>query len=613
MAEFALIFPVIIFLLLSFVDFARYFYYRGVATSSAHHGISLGQIITGLERIPVDPATGQPDPNLPEVQAVNERTLRLMSERMGVPVKPYGSTDPMVYIIDPGTTNATFLPTLRLPNSVNATPPRDLETALRQDPLQVNFQIHVGSISPWFSGQNFNITAAGYRELGPEPANPPPMDCHGNLITNPNAPPPNNCPCPGDESAPIVRNAQGVCICVPTGQAVNSAQECVCPAPKYYDPILKKCVCPGCPGTGQNQNSNCACSCPPCSTFDPPQNACVCNTATCNENQYRQGCCCKPCPGMFTNPNGSGCDTCPDSARDICARSGQILNPTSCKCEGCPNLMTSPNGKECTCPGEVISNVSQYCNPNQRLDKANCVCLNCAGARVQDPTGFKCVCPNKIIEETCKKKQTEDPSWYWDNVWCACKQCDLSVRSIVGGRCVCDVNKAYACNDKRWVNSGSCCAPCPGQGTVSKDNLSCECNIDPETLKKICLRKGEIPDPSAAVCGCRKCPKAPQVFNGEACVCPNKCDPGQIQSDKDCSCQDFECPENTEPGSEPGTCICTLDCENRPGGGTTNQELCTCTCPSGTVPDPVTGYCMPPYCIGANCYWDNGQWQLPPE
>ncbi len=332
MLEFAVVFPIFLLLVITFVDAARYVVARGVVSTALENALSRAATIPNLD---LSVSASDSPARQAEVQQAIQRARESVLETAGQagmsgvlsPVRGQG-----IAWIDSIT---LVLPTPAANES--------MEEAMRTKPISVVITAKMKTFSPLLPELSIERKVTGFREARKVASLPIPVDCNGNRITSGNffaaA-----CPCVSPRMAWNAGQMKCVCVAglIPTadGNDCRCADNrmdyqwgtCVCRAP--FLSVFGGCQCPAprVQVNGSDGLPTCACLQSSCSSgleFDPVGCGCVCASG--------------PTVQDFWNPMNATCGTCNEN---------QNWNPVlkSCVCKVEPtNCSYGWNNSSCEC------------------------------------------------------------------------------------------------------------------------------------------------------------------------------------------------------------------------------------------------------------------------
>lgn len=595
-AEFAIVFPILFFLFLTFIDFGRLYYYRGLASASAQRGVSLAQTIAGMEDVDASDSTD------PVMAAIKSRAMDFIESSVGVPITD--SSSEMVAILP----ETNEIPMLVLP-AVDTAAGETLEDQMQSEPIEVQFMLRMRPFSPWLSTMNVMIRAAGYRELALQSSVPVPVNCAGERVDEFGAEDPADCRCPGaPEDGTVWDAASNTCICgVTEGGCAGE-----CPEPRVWNPSLGEaggCECIPCADSENQQQdeTDCTCSCISSGdigpVFDGDEGLCICpyaleitdnSSCVCPESRLNE--CLQQGQVMGFNKNGTTlqevcpCSDCPNpGAQDVvdnqcickpvedidaCPEGSEITDEVNCTCE-CPgNFTNDADPERCQCPTETL------CDTNQSVNAEDCVCEQCPEGQLQDPGNPEnCDCPTapEDILQVC----TGDGEFF--NA-CSCDDCPADTPNANGSNtgCVCELLEVAG------GDPVAACGNSTGGGSGSGGN---DFRFDPDS------------------CSCKKCPNSQrfETPTGDGCYCPlltsgdGNPDCANDSRANPTTCKCVACPELEVQDPDDATrCVCPAYEDLAPGDicgfdQRFDPQVCRCTpCPGleeQSADDPTICLC----------------------
>ncbi len=603
--EFSLVSLLIVFFIITFFDFGRIFVNRGLAAASAQEGGSLAQIIVGLEKI--DPKSNYI--NDPIIQRIRTKALELITNNIRI----CNVGDHCVSRVVPPT--ESLLPVVKLP-----VPGEDqtFEEVLKTEPIEIQFVVETGTISPWISRDRYIARSAVFRERMFGASNPVGVNCDGTVIAGIGVPTgPMNCPCPGRD--PVLSQwdpNNNSCSCIGGSLLDTDSNDCECPDGMQVSIVdgVAHCVCSFVCPAHSVQSDNCGCTCDAGLTGTVNSDgalvgcgctgdlelevdasggtACKCNkVCAVGEALDATLCRCTAC-GADQTSNGLTCSC--RSATDLGCPDGTVTvpdtNPGECRC-ACPNPNQTLGEAGCTCD---LNNFT--CNPGFVKDAATCSCLPCGSGYTGNADNL-CTCR---IPATGPGSCAANQELVDNGTTCSCvNRCpgaqvwDPSTRT-----CACSASAASAssCSSTQQYNSTSCsCSGCSGLRTRVGEQTQCTCNIT--DAASVCTGANNYFDSST--CSCRNCGTN---YTGNSantgCDCTllnlsagNRCPDGQIFNASNCRCD--PCGQRNPDSNDAETaCICKLGQQANPCPGVSDYfdpATCSCKVCSGATPDVSGG------------------------
>jgi Flp pilus assembly protein TadG len=569
--EFAIVAPLLFFVVIGLIFYSLYFTARGGAYTAAQRALSFASVVPNLDSTDNTAATAART-------SVNTLVTDLAQKLASGPVTVTNAE--LILPNDPGYPN----PVAGLTSRQEALASFPMVVRVRGEirPIFFNNAI-LGAVFP-ASATQFEVRAIGYREPRFRSSLPAALDCEGNPIgagigancgcqnTVGWPPPPANCA--GFANPPLTPRGACFCDCPPeytTVGRVNGVAQCECPIPDI---------------------SACPCDAEGIATFNAGQ--CRCGIQACpNPAQTRSGCgpCgCPPdkseaalnCPSKNRKYDVIGCDCDCELTADSC--SGNYK----------PN--TTNGACECTCPKTCPP---AFGDPRTKL------------VDNKDTSTCSCECP--FGEAACKAL---GPNRAWNNVKCCyCEypvpkpegavenpltcnwKCDSLKKEIVDNKCLCK-KRDEPCDNHKKERKADCDCKCKQEhkdactlmkGEFKEGDCSCKCPEGKKKVDGICVCKDPCPglpgsksqDPSTCACTCKNGLKATSCNANQTWDFPNcECD-CNLDADK-CKPLNFVAPCSC------GTCIDSSPCPK--AGHVRDSLLCTCDCPK----DPS---CKPPFSI----------------
>mgnify|MGYP001500511514 CR=1 FL=1 len=571
LVEFAIVFPIVLFLVLILIDFILYLVAKGTVERAAKQAAAYAAVVDGLE---------------------SENNTAIISK-----IKIEASKIPELVLSSGFVTFSQ--------NDVEYLPPyREVDGNQVLDyanvPLGVSIDVAYRPILP-FLPRSIEVSGYAYRERSEPSSLPVPLDCLGRrIIPGQPLPPITSCPCPTSDD-PLMRRTglgencdclpeapgvaveqDGAWVCIRANQAASAATgQCECVIPGQIKNNAGNCVCPG-----STQLIDGACGCPPPLVLGA-NNQCVC--PACGPGQVAQAnnnCNCV-CKSQFVeNQNGPGCVCPPEKTRQGCNNRGLRFNGT-CGCQECPpNRIIDPATNNCRCP--LGDNNGASCGGMEYVISTATEC-RCTGIcefpeGTLPPTHGHCICDLPLLYARCGGPQNSNP------VHCNC----------IGGACDTDDPATIAsleawCGNPRPAPGETFNPAIHGQGGIPVDIDNCGC------MSGQCVGAFELNDQGICVCSeaaIAGCAALGQPINRTTCECdPYDCPP-QFLVNGSCDCTAAEliqfCVANDLPIMDLDRCQCGSGCTNDQVLNTING-ICVCAddpCPvSNAVRNPLTCAC----------------------
>lgn len=563
LVEFAMIFPVVLFIVLVVIDTFLFLAAQGTVERAAKQAAAFAAVVDGLENVDVD---GNPD-NEVAVAAVEQKALEL----------------PLIAL--------TKMADVQ-PQDIEYQPPWGNEEQTILDyvnvPVGVRIRATYRPIMP-FLPREFEVTGFAYREQSETSSLPVPLDCRGQRIVPGVTIPITSCPCPGSND-PFNRRQDEhdstICDCIPNARQSDATGVCECPEGAQYNPQTDECKCIvrgavitpdhqcACPSDSEEAElannggqicrckrpligdpGNCRCQFPTCgpgSIPDPDREcACKCNSENTVWNPQTNKCDCKldanTCPDGWYKTGNCQCqlcppDTVPNADRTACLCSEAMI--TAC---GGPEFTTINSDGSCACKGEC------------KFEDDNGNPIYSAG---------NCICPKELLFERCGGEANSNLQY------CNCR----CINPKPGEKCECNIESQIAfCTENGLPTDFEHCGckegVCTGETVLRDGRCVCPDSVDEVVIRKQCQERG-------------------QVFNPEKCECePATCESILINERGECACTRetlaAACGARGLPILDLTKCSCGTDCG--PNKAPDGSGACACiplNCPDGATQNP---------------------------